>query len=64
MKKKSAFAAFNPIKDVKGYAIAKKAPGTAPVAANQKYSNIHMKNIHWGVPGAPVQLAKIPPHAR
>ena len=67
MKKKgagNAFKAFNPIKGVKGFAVAKKAPASAPVASHQKYSNTHMKNHHWGPPSAPVQLAKIPPHAR
>jgi hypothetical protein len=62
--KSNSFQSFNPIAGVKGFGIAKKAPAPAPVASHQKYSVSHVRNHHWGVHNAPVQLAKLPPFMR
>ena len=64
-KRSNAFSAFAPIRGVKSFAIAKAAPGPPhPVASHQKYAVSHAKNVHWGPPNAPIQLAKLPPHLR
>jgi hypothetical protein len=62
--KTNSFQQFAPITGVKGFGIAKKAPGPAPVASHQRYSVANAKNVHWGMHNAPIQVAKLPPFMR
>lgn len=62
--KTNSFQKFAPISGVKGFAIAKKAPGPAPVASHQRLAVVHTKNVHWGTHNSPIQVANLPAFMR